>query len=76
MGGAVCHRDGDEGHPVVRPRADGKVELVGVYVGSVTGSFTDCRKYLQLLNGYEESSGHADFYRQAMAASAASAAAK
>ena len=69
MGGAVCHRDGDEGHPALRPRADGTAELIGVYVGSVTGSFTDCRRYLQLLNGYEESVGHADFYRDAIAAS-------
>lgn len=72
MGGAVCHRDGDEGHPAIRARADGTPELVGVYVGSVSAAFTDCRKYLQLLNGYEESSGHADFYREAIARSSAS----
>ena len=66
-GGAVCHRDGDEGHAAIREGAGGAPVLVGLYVGSVTGSLTDCRRYLQLLNGYEESSGHADFYRAAIA---------
>lgn len=66
-GGAVCHRDGDEGHPALAVDASGKAALLGVYVGSVTQSFTDCRKYLQLLNGYESSHGYLDFYREGIA---------
>lgn len=60
--GAICHRDGDEGHAALRIGADGKPELVGLYVGSVTQGLTDCRRYLQFLNGYEATFGFRDFY--------------
>lgn len=70
-GGAVCHRDGDEGHPAIRDGEGGVPVLVGIYVGSVTQSFTDCRRYVQLLNGYENVAGHADFFAEAIRASAA-----
>ena len=66
-GGAVCHRDGDEGHPALLVGSDGKPQLLGVYVGSVTQGLTDCKKFLQLLNGYEASFGHAAFYNQGIA---------
>lgn len=65
-GGALCHVDGDEGSPVVR-REGGKHVLVGIYVGSVTQSFTDCRKGVQFLNGYESMFGYGDFLRAAVA---------
>lgn len=65
-GGALCHVDGDEGSPVVR-REGGKHVLVGIYVGSVTQSFTDCRKNVQFLNGYESMFGYGDFLRAAVA---------
>jgi hypothetical protein len=67
-GGAVCHADGDEGHAAVVPDAQGNPVLVGIYVGSVTQSFTDCRKYLQFLNGYEATFGHLAFYEEGIAA--------
>lgn len=70
--GAVCHRDGDEGHAAIREGEDGRPVLVGVYVGSVTQSFTDCRRYLQLLNGYEDVAGHRAFLDEAVRASRAS----
>lgn len=73
-GGAVCHRDGDEGHAAIQPGADGRPVLVGVYVGSVTQSFTDCKKYLQFLNGYEATFGFIPFYEDAIAAGEAAAA--
>ena len=62
-GGAVCQRDGDEGHAVLR--VDGTTPVLeGLYVGSVTQSFTDCKKYLQLLNGYEATYGYRSFYEE------------
>jgi hypothetical protein len=70
-GGAVCHRDGDEGHAAVAPSAEGAPLLVGIYVGSVTQSFSDCKKYLQYLNGYEATFGYVDFYEEGIAAGAA-----
>ena len=70
-GGAVCHADGDEGHAAVAPTPQDAPVLVGVYVGSVTQSFSDCRKYLQYLNGYEASFGYLAFYEEGIAAGAA-----
>lgn len=67
-GGAVCHRHGDEGHPAVVADASGNPVLVGVYVGSVTQALTDCRKHLQLLNGYEATFGHLAFYEDGIEA--------
>jgi len=61
-GSALCHADGDEGSPVVS-REGGKHVLVGIYVGSVTQGFTDCRKGTQFLNGYESMFGYGDFLR-------------
>lgn len=63
---ALCHADGDEGSPVVR-REGSKHVLVGIYVGSVTQSFTDCRKGTQFLNGYESMFGYGDFLRAGIA---------
>lgn len=63
---ALCHADGDEGSPVVR-REGNKHVLVGIYVGSVTQSFSDCRKYSQFLNGYESMYGYGDFLRAGIA---------
>jgi phosphohistidine swiveling domain-containing protein len=70
-GGAVCHRDGDEGHAAVLAGDGGVPVLVGVYVGSVTQSFSDCRKYLQYLNGYEATFGYLAFYQEGIDAGAA-----
>lgn len=67
MGGAVCHRDGDEGHAAVVLDAKGAPQLLGLYVGSVTQGLTDCKKYVQLLNGYEASFGYGDFYAKGIA---------
>lgn len=67
---ALCHADGDEGSPVVRREGNRHV-LVGIYVGSVTQSFTDCRKYSQFLNGYESMYGYGDFLRAGIARTAA-----
>lgn len=63
--------DGDEGHAAVGSGADGAPVLIGIYVGSVTQAFSDCRKYLQYLNGYEATFGYLDFYREGIAAGAA-----
>jgi secreted trypsin-like serine protease len=71
LGGAVCHRDGDEGHGAILPASDGAPVLVGIYVGSVTQSVTDCVRYTQLLNGYETSAGHLDFYEEGIRRGAA-----
>ena len=56
---ALCVADGDEGSPVIG--ADGA--LVGIYVGSVTQGFTDCKTGSQYLDGYESMYGYADFLR-------------
>lgn len=65
-GSALCHVDGDEGSPVVRRDGNEHV-LVGIYVGSVTQSLTDCRKRTQFLNGYESMFGYGDFLRAGIA---------
>lgn len=64
--GAICNADGDEGHAAIIARDDDTAMLAGIYVGSVTQSLTDCRKYVQFLNGYEATFGHLDFYEQAL----------
>ncbi len=61
---ALCVADGDEGSPVIG--ADGA--LVGIYVGSVTQGFTDCRTGSQYLDGYESMYGYGDFLRAGIAA--------
>ena len=55
----------------VAPDAAGAPVLVGVYVGSVTQALSDCRKYLQYLNGYEAPFGHLAFYEEGIAAGVA-----
>jgi hypothetical protein len=65
-GSALCHIDGDEGSPVVLREGSEHV-LVGIYVGSVTQSFTDCRRGTQFLNGYESMFGYGDFLRAGIA---------
>lgn len=69
-GAAVCHRDGDEGHAAMARDDAGRATLVGVYVGSVTQRFTDCKPNGQWLNGYEDVAGHIDFFEEAVRAGA------
>jgi hypothetical protein len=57
---ALCIADGDEGSPVVERDADRQV-LVGIFVGSITGGFTDCRRGTQFLDGYEQAFGYRAF---------------
>ena len=61
-GSALCHVDGDQGSPVVHRQGD-KPILAGIYVGSVTQSFTDCVGGTQFLDGYESMFGYGDFLR-------------
>jgi hypothetical protein len=70
--GAICNADGDEGHAAIIARDDGAPILVGIYVGSVTQSLTDCRTYVQFLNGYEATFGFLDFYEEAIQRGASS----
>jgi V8-like Glu-specific endopeptidase len=63
---ALCHLDGDEGSPVVNREGDKEI-LVGIYVGSVTQSLTDCRQGTQFLDGYESMFGYGDFLRAGIA---------
>jgi hypothetical protein len=67
---ALCVGDGDEGSPVVL-REGNKHVLVGIFAGSVTGGFTDCRRGTQFLNGYESMFGYGDFLRAGIARVAA-----
>lgn len=67
---ALCVGDGDEGSPVVL-RDGRKQVLVGIFVGSVTGPFTDRRRGTQLLDGFESMFGYGDFLREGMAGVAA-----
>lgn len=49
-------------------RNDGTAPVLhGVYVGSVTQGFTDCRKGAQFLNGYEAMLGFRDFVEEGIA---------
>jgi len=65
-GSALCHIDGDQGSPVVRREGDKHI-LVGIYVGSVTQSLTDCEGGTQFLDGYESMFGYGDFLRAGIA---------
>jgi len=65
-GSALCHIDGDQGSPVVRRQGDQQI-LVGIYVGSVTQSLTDCVGGTQFLDGYESMFGYGDFLRAGIA---------
>ena len=65
-GSALCHVDGDQGSPVVRREGDKQI-LVGIYVGSVTQSLTDCEGGTQFLDGYESMFGYGDFLRAGIA---------
>lgn len=69
---ALCHADGDEGSSVFDESADKNV-LRGIYVGSVTQGFTDCRGGTQYLNGYESAFGYRDFLREQIAKAATAA---
>jgi hypothetical protein len=69
---ALCHADGDEGSSVFDENA-GKNVLRGIYVGSVTQGFTDCRGGTQYLNGYESAFGYRDFLREQIASVATAA---
>jgi len=65
---ALCIDDGDDGSAIVTRDAS-KPVLVGIFVGSVTGGFTDCKRGTQYLNGYESAFGYADFLRTGIASS-------
>jgi hypothetical protein len=65
-GSALCHLDGDQGSPVVLRQGEKQI-LVGIYVGSVTQSLTDCRAGTQFLDGYESMFGYGDFLRAGIA---------
>lgn len=67
---ALCIADGDEGSAVVA-RDPSKNVLVGIFVGSVTQGFTDCRRGTQFLNGYESAFGYREFLREGIARAAA-----
>jgi hypothetical protein len=62
---ALCIADGDEGSPVVTRDASKNV-LVGIFVGSVTQSFTDCVRGSQYLNGYESAFGYSEWLKGAI----------
>jgi hypothetical protein len=62
---ALCIEDGDDGSALVT-RDPAKPVLVGIFVGSVTGGFTDCKRGAQYLNGYESAFGYRDFLRAAL----------
>jgi hypothetical protein len=66
---ALCLADGDEGSSVFDDSADKNV-LRGIFVGSVTQGFTDCRGGTQYLNGYESAYGYRDFLREQIASAA------
>lgn len=63
---ALCIDDGDDGSALVTRDAS-KPVLVGIFVGSVTGGFTDCKRGAQYLNGYESAFGYADFLSKGIA---------
>ncbi len=63
---ALCHGDGDEGGGLMATEA-GKQVLIGVYVGSVTGGLTDCKRGTQFVDGYESAYGFRSFIAQAIA---------
>jgi hypothetical protein len=63
---ALCVADGDEGSAVVERGSERQV-LVGVFVGSVTQGFTDCRRGTQFLNGYESAFGYRAFFQEGIA---------
>lgn len=62
----LCSADGDEGSAVVLRDASRDV-LVGFYVGSVTQGLTDCKRYVQFLDGYEAASGYRAFFQDGIA---------
>jgi hypothetical protein len=62
----LCVADGDEGSPVVLRDASRQV-LVGFFVGSVTQGFTDCKKGVQFLDGYENAYGYRAFFEEGIA---------
>ena len=61
-----AHAQVSDGFAALIARDDDTAVLAGIYVGSVTQSLTDCRKYVQFLNGYEATFGYLDFYEQAI----------
>gem|GEM_PF-2996964 len=69
----LCPRDGDDGTGLFLRGANGSDGrsgsdvLVGIYVGSVTGGLTDCKKSVQFLAGYESMTGHQGFIDEALA---------
>jgi hypothetical protein len=66
---ALCIRDGDEGSAVVA--RDGNTQVLrGIFVGSVTQGFTDCKRGTQFLNGYESMFGYRDWLNEGIRAAA------
>ncbi|MBS2014130.1 MAG: trypsin-like serine protease [Deltaproteobacteria bacterium] len=66
---ALCIKDGDEGSSVVAREGAGTV-LRGIFVGSVTQGFTDCKRGTQFLNGYESMYGYRDWLNEGIRAAA------
>ncbi|MGC4071364.1 MAG: hypothetical protein QM760_02355 [Nibricoccus sp.] len=64
---ALCIRDGDEGSAVVARDGNQQV-LRGIFVGSVTQGFTDCKRGTQFLNGYESMFGYKDWLTEGIRA--------
>jgi hypothetical protein len=62
---ALCIKDGDEGSAVVARDGDRQI-LRGIFVGSVTQGFTDCRRGAQFLNGYESMYGYRSFLEESI----------
>lgn len=67
---ALCIRDGDEGSAVVAREANQQI-LRGIFVGSVTQGFTDCKRGTQFLNGYESMFGYKDWLNEGIRAASA-----
>lgn len=66
---ALCIKDGDEGSAVVARDADKQI-LRGIFVGSVTQGFTDCKRGTQFLDGYESMFGYRDWLNEGIRAAA------
>ena len=66
---ALCIRDGGDGSAVVAREANQQI-LRGIFVGSVTQGFTDCKRGTQFLNGYESMFGYRDWLNEGIRAAA------
>lgn len=62
---ALCNGDGDEGAALISGTGAAPT-LHGIYVGSVTQGFTDCKAGTQYLNGHESMFGFKDFVEESI----------